>query len=278
MSELSVKEWYNEFSEVLPAPHIIFMNYGYHSGESANFDWIKEQDLYHRNSISLINHIVKDVDFSGKKVLEVGSGKGGNCYYLSQYTNADEVVGMDICKSHVAFSKETHQFENLSFQQGDAEALPFDDESFDIVINIESSHSYPDINKFFSEVSRVLKKGGVFCYTDLMLNTENHEALSKEIPNFQYYKPEQAHLEVIESSGLAIDRYENITADVQRSLECSEGNLKSLTHELRSQHESTDLSEQTRMELDMIAGSFDVAVKAFSSGDLLYQCWTLQKR
>jgi SAM-dependent methyltransferase len=46
--------------------------------------------------------------------------------------------------------------------------LPFGDASFDVVTNIESSHSYPNINTFYAEVFRVLTPGGYFLYTDVL--------------------------------------------------------------------------------------------------------------
>ena len=46
------------------------------------------------------------------------------------------------------------------FEVGDAEHLPFEDESFEVVTNMESSHTYPNLRAFFSEVRRVLAKGG----------------------------------------------------------------------------------------------------------------------
>ena len=51
---------------------------------------------------------------------------------------------------------------------GDAEHLPFDDESFDVVTNLESSHTYPDLRAFLGEVRRVLRPGGWFLHTDLL--------------------------------------------------------------------------------------------------------------
>jgi SAM-dependent methyltransferase len=55
----------------------------------------------------------------------------------------------------------------LSFHQGDAENIPFDDASFDVVTNIESSHTYP-IQRFYASVKRMLRPGGYFLYTDLL--------------------------------------------------------------------------------------------------------------
>ena len=54
----------------------------------------------------------------------------------------------------------------LDFVHGDAENLPFADESFDAVINVEASHAYPRLSRFLAEVARVLRPGGHFLYTD----------------------------------------------------------------------------------------------------------------
>lgn len=54
-----------------------------------------------------------------------------------------------------------------SIVTGDAHDLPFKPSSFDIVINIESSHLYRNPQLFFDECSRVLSKGGHLCWTDL---------------------------------------------------------------------------------------------------------------
>lgn len=52
---------------------------------------------------------------------------------------------------------------NVSFVQGDVGALPFGDESFDLVLSLNGFHAFPDKDRAFSETCRVLKPGGVFC-------------------------------------------------------------------------------------------------------------------
>ncbi len=52
---------------------------------------------------------------------------------------------------------------NVSFVQGDVGALPFPDESFDLVLSLNGFHAFPDKDKAFAETCRVLKRGGVFC-------------------------------------------------------------------------------------------------------------------
>jgi ubiquinone/menaquinone biosynthesis C-methylase UbiE len=55
----------------------------------------------------------------------------------------------------------------LDFVQGDAENLPFPDESFDAVLNVEASHANPRFPRFIAEVARVLRPGGHFLYADM---------------------------------------------------------------------------------------------------------------
>ena len=52
---------------------------------------------------------------------------------------------------------------NVAFVQGDVGALPFADESFDLVLSLNGFHAFPDKDAAFRETRRVLKPGGVFC-------------------------------------------------------------------------------------------------------------------
>lgn len=55
----------------------------------------------------------------------------------------------------------------MRFVHGDAEELPFEDGSVDLLVNIESSHTYPDLGKFLREVERVLRPGGLLTHIDV---------------------------------------------------------------------------------------------------------------
>ena len=52
---------------------------------------------------------------------------------------------------------------NIHFMQGDVGALPFEDETFDIVLSLNGFHAFPDKEAAYRETCRVLKKGGTFC-------------------------------------------------------------------------------------------------------------------
>ena len=56
--------------------------------------------------------------------------------------------------------------------EGNAEKLPFADQSFDAVINVEASHCYPRFPRFLDEVARVLRPGGHFLYADVRRRKE----------------------------------------------------------------------------------------------------------
>jgi len=134
-------------------------------------------------------------------MLEVGSGRGGGASYIARYLKPRRMVGLDLSGKAVAFSSKRHGMANLHFQQGDAEQLPFDDESFDSVINVESSFCYPSIDRFFAEVRRVLRPGGHLHYTDLRLA---HEL--------------EAWRQAIARSGLELIVERNITPNVVEAL------------------------------------------------------------
>jgi ubiquinone/menaquinone biosynthesis C-methylase UbiE len=68
-------------------------------------------------------------------------------------------IGLEFCRKK-------HQLPGLDFVHGSAEELPFADQSFDAVVNVEASHCYPELPRFLAEVARVLRPGGHFLYAD----------------------------------------------------------------------------------------------------------------
>lgn len=149
------------------------MNYGYaEPGSTTNAFDLQPDDEAERYPIALYHHVATLAPVSGHDVLEVGSGRGGGASYVARYLKPRRMVGIDLSGKAVSFSNRRHGLDNLHFRQGDAERLPFDDQSFDSVINVESSFCYPSIDGFFAEVKRVLRPGGHLHYTDLRLAHE----------------------------------------------------------------------------------------------------------
>ena len=75
-------------------------------------------------------------------------------------------TGLDFNPDGIEFAQKRHDLAGLDFVHGDAQSMPFPDESFDAVINVEASHSYPHFGRFLPEVARVLRPGGHFLYAD----------------------------------------------------------------------------------------------------------------
>ena len=143
-----------------------FMNYGY-LPEGEPFP-LKPEDEPERVFIGLYHQAVAGLPLEGKRVLEVGSGRGGGSRYIARYYAPAAVTGMDYSPETVRRARRLNaDTQMLTFENGDAESMPFADGSFDIVINIESSHCYGDVPAFSREVARVLKPGGWFTFADM---------------------------------------------------------------------------------------------------------------
>jgi ubiquinone/menaquinone biosynthesis C-methylase UbiE len=146
-----------------------FLNYGYVSDGSLEFSPVElPPQFINKTSVKLVLEVVGDTDLKDRRVLDVGCGRGGTIFVLKTFFNPKELVGLDLSSSAIEFDRKNHRDPRIRFYEGDAEKLPFEDGSFDLVTNVESSHSYPSIHTFYSEVYRVLAPGGYFLYTDLL--------------------------------------------------------------------------------------------------------------
>jgi ubiquinone/menaquinone biosynthesis C-methylase UbiE len=118
-------------------------------------------------------------DYAGRSVVEVGSGMGEGLNFLSRIVDGACLIGLDLSPKSVARANaRLSRGEALRYLQGDAEQLPFSDASVDVVLNIESSHTYPDLGRFLDEVHRVLKPGGYLSHIDLFTR-QRYEQLTR---------------------------------------------------------------------------------------------------
>lgn len=101
--------------------------------------------------------------FSGKKVLDIGCGACGKTMYYAKM-GAEHVTGMDVVASYeseaYALSEELSLRDRFTFVLGDAANMPFEDESFDVLIMNDAMEHVAEPEKVLSEAYRVLKKGG----------------------------------------------------------------------------------------------------------------------
>lgn len=145
---------------------VVFLNDGYEEDPPMAVP-LSEPDEPNRYPIQLYHRTATQADISGKRVLEVSCGHGGGASYLVRTLHPASYVGLDLNPAGIAYCKTWHDLPGLEFVQGNAESLPFPDDSFDVVINVEASHCYPRFRSFLAEVVRVLCPGGHFLYTDV---------------------------------------------------------------------------------------------------------------
>ncbi len=99
----------------------------------------------------------------GTKVLDVGCGTGFFSRYLALGEPGAQITGLEYEESFVEYAKEDVRNKNLniSFLEGDAHELPFEDETFDAVTSHTFLTSVSEPEKALKEMVRVCKKGGV---------------------------------------------------------------------------------------------------------------------
>ena len=158
--------WYPFFTRRVRAQGIDFLNYAFQEAEGSSL-LLSEADEPNRPNIQLYEHVRGGVALRGLRVLEVSCGHGGGASYFARTHQPAEYIGLDLNPEAIRHCQARNQVSSLSFLVGDAQKLPFPDASFDVVINVEASHCYPDFPGFVDEVSRVLKPGGRFCHADL---------------------------------------------------------------------------------------------------------------
>jgi ubiquinone/menaquinone biosynthesis C-methylase UbiE len=162
------RRWYEYISALDKNANMLFMNHGYAVLDSdAELLALSAEDEHHRYSLQLYHHMASAIDWSGARVLEVGSGRGGGASYINRRFNPRSIVGIDITANAIDFCCRHYSTDGLFFARGDAQLLPFAGNSFDVVFNVESSGYYPDFERFLQEVIRVLRPGGHFLYADM---------------------------------------------------------------------------------------------------------------
>ena len=140
---------------------VTLLNYGYAASEEIA-PGEGEDDL----GIALYAAVAGAGELTGKRVLEVGCGRGGGSAFVFDRFEPSSLTGMDLARTAIARCRRRYGRPGLTFLSGDAQNMPFPAEAFDAVINVESSHCYSDMPRFLGEVHRVLRPGGLFLFAD----------------------------------------------------------------------------------------------------------------
>lgn len=251
-----------------------FMNYGYapidNLTEELNLDNMDENNRFY---IQLYHHVVCTIDLKDLNVLDIGSGRGGGADYIKRYLRPKTMVGVDFSKNAVAFCNQNYVVNGLSFEIGNAESLPFKDNSFDVVINIESSHCYSSMDAFLVQVKRVLHEGGYFLFADFR-NKENVDSLREQVHNLglSLIKETDITANVVEALHLDNDRKtteikKRIAEGLSLDNECKTTQVKKIIHK-----------QLVQLVLEFAGTKGSKIYEKFQSGAAIYLSFVLQKQ
>jgi len=120
----------------------------------------------------------------GDSVLDLGSGAGNDCFVARAIVGeTGKVTGIDFTDAMTEKARANNAktgYTNVEFIQGDIEEMPLPDNSYDVIVSNCVLNLVPDKEKAFSEIMRVLKPGGHFCVSDVVIKGQLPETLRKD--------------------------------------------------------------------------------------------------
>jgi arsenite methyltransferase len=112
----------------------------------------------------------------GDTVVDLGSGAGNDCFIARRETGTEgKVIGIDFTEAMIEKARENAEklgYNNVEFRQGDIENMPLGGNRADVIISNCVLNLVPDKAKAFSEMYRVLKPGGHFTVSDIVLQAD----------------------------------------------------------------------------------------------------------
>ncbi len=161
----------------------------------------------------------------GNTVVDLGSGAGNDCFVARAITgDKGRVIGLDFTEKMVKKARsnaEKFGYTNVEFVLGEIENIPIDDETADVVVSNCVMNLVPGKKKAFEETYRILKKGGHFSISDIVLEGELPQRLRDEAALYAGCVSGAIqmsdYLSIIENSG-----FRNIQVQKKKEIDLSE--------------------------------------------------------
>lgn len=173
-----------------------FMNLGY-VGEKKIL--VNPEDRSEKHHIALYLKLLEQVPVisSSSSILEIGCGRGGGCYVFQKYFGAQKITGVDQSTGNLRIARKN--VPGPVYLNANAHDFRLPD-TYDLVVNLESSHNYPSRKVFFQNVHSSLKPSGYFALGDL-IRKEVLEEMEKDLveAGFKLLHKENINAEVINS-------------------------------------------------------------------------------
>lgn len=157
----------------------------------------------------------------GDVVIDLGSGAGNDCFIARSETGENgKVIGIDFTEAMIGKARENAEklgFNNVEFRQGDIEKMPVSANTADVVVSNCVLNLVPSKENVFKEIYRVLKPGGHFSISDVVLNgdlpLELQEAAEMYAGCVAGAIQKDDYLEIISNTG-----FKNVTLQKQKTI------------------------------------------------------------
>lgn len=165
----------------------------------------------------------------GDVVVDLGSGAGNDCFIARHETGeTGKVIGIDFTPAMVDKARsnsEARGFNNVEFRQGDIEHMPISANVADVIVSNCVLNLVPNKNGVFQEIYRVLKPGGHFSISDVVLVGALPDGLRKDAEMYAGCVAgaiqKQVYMELIDANG-----FENVTIQKEKAIVIPDDILK----------------------------------------------------
>ena len=146
---------------------------------------------------------------AGDVVVDLGSGAGNDCFVARAETGeTGRVIGLDMTPAMIDRARKnakTLGYTNVEFVYGDIEEMPLPESLADVVVSNCVMNLVPDKQKAFAETYRILKPGGHFSMSDIVLVGDLPDGLRRDAELYAGCVsgaiPEQDYLRLVAEAG-----------------------------------------------------------------------------